>query len=288
MKKNFVDESRGRMIIFLGVLLAALWMVIAHETYMDSKEEKYNGRVRPGVVSSGTRSATPAPMVSMPTYHGHTPMISGAEVRSYAYSGHATMPSAASGSGLTVRTTSSATLHSIGAGGGGGGGISGGGSSSSRSGITYGGGSVSMPTLALATSSRTTYRASDAIAGMTASLSAQTAAAAPVYSAPGVRKAKPTDDGENDGDQVVDTDGVTVWTWSEDAEDWLNTTPVGTKRYDSEKGYMVEWNGTEWVQVVNQGDPNAPIGDTPWVWMLMLLAAYGGVKALKTRKNKTT
>ena len=271
MKKNFVDDSRGGMIIFLGVLLAALWMLIAHGAYEESKREKYDGSVHPGAVSSGTRNATPAPTVSMPTYRSHTPMVSGAAVRSYAYSGHATMPTAASGSGFTVRTTSSATLHSYGSGGGGGGGFSGGGSSSSRGGITYGGGTVSMPALAMATPSRRSRSEAGLMAEMASSTSDQVAAAGPA-----LRRVLPNGNGEYNGEYYNGQ-----W-WNEDEEEWVDDPFEGAVK--NEGGIMYRYEGGEWVPIENQADPNAPVGDVPWIILLMLVAVYAFAKK---RTSKT-
>ncbi len=143
------------MIVALGVLIAAIWMLAIYDTIQDAHEEKYDVSVRPGAVSYGIHSSATVPMVSSPTRHTAAPMISGSAVRSYAHYGHASMPSSAVGSGFKMHATSSATVHTVGSGNGGGGGTSSspaGGKGGSR-GIAYGGGSVSMPSLALATTS---------------------------------------------------------------------------------------------------------------------------------------
>jgi len=258
MKKQFKD-SRAGLIVALGVLLTALWLVIAYGAYEESKREKYLVNVKPGAVSYGTHSTAVVPMVSVPMHHSSVPMISGSAVRNYAHYGHATMPSASySGGGYRLHTTSSATVHTIGSGGGGGS-VGGGGGSSSGRGISYSGVSYSVPTLALATPSY----------GNPESAVSQ-------YNRV-IRRAKPTYDGQV-GDEVVDDeDEHIIWTWSEEAEDWVSTTPIGTKKYDPILGYMVEWNGSEWVKVENQADPS-PIGDAPWHWMLMLAIGYVVIK----------
>ena len=294
MKKNF-NDPRGGMIIFLGVLLAALWLAIAYSAYEESKRVKYDVCIKPGAVTYGTRSTAVMPTVSVQTHRTHAPMVSGGTIRSYAYSGHASMSRTSSGAGYRLHTTSSATVHTISSGGGGGGGSVGtsSGGSSSRS-ISYSTGSVSMPTLAMATPSRSSYSVSslrssiaDAASSMIPSTATVDMSGNSSVSLPGrsIRRAKPTWDGDNDGDEYTDPDDGTIWTWSEEAEGWVNTTPIGTKRYDSERGCMVEWNGTEWIPVSNQGDPGVPVGDASWHWMLLLIAGYAIVKRYVKKQN---
>ncbi len=270
---NYVDKSRGRMIILLGVLLAALWLVIAHAALEDARQEKYDGRVRPGVVESGTRTAAPTPVYVVPRPRTGVPMVSGNAVRSYAHSGHATMPSMASGSGYMVHTTSSATVHSIGSGGGSNNQspITNHQSASSSRGISYGGASVSMPSLALVTP---TYAASSEIY-MTSVLAA----------APGrnghVRKAQPSDpgtDGEWSDDGADDGD----W-WYYDEDHWRQPYDNET-RYDPIEDCTLIWTGSSWVKA-SEYDPGVPVGATPWLMMLMLAAGYCIAKTIRKKQN---
>ena len=103
-----------------------------------------------------------------------------------------------------------------------------------------------------------------------------------------MRKAAPTEDGEWDGEERPDSkDPTKIWVWSDDDETWYEYIPVGTRKYDETLGYIVEWNGSEWVKATDQGDPtNTPIGDAPWHWMLLLMAIYGGAKVWKRNKTK--
>ena len=114
MKSYKLTGSRVGMMIAIGVLLTALWLVAAYGTYMESQREKYDIHVSPGAVSYGTHSTATVPMVSV-SRRQSLPMISGGEVRSYAHQGHASMPSAAS-SANGLYTTSSATVKNIGSG----------------------------------------------------------------------------------------------------------------------------------------------------------------------------
>ena len=116
--KNDLRTPRLGMAVALCVALTALWLVALYGTYEDSHREKYDVRVTPGAVTYGTHSTAIIPTVSVPMRHSSVPMISGGAVRSYAYSGHAATPSATSGSGFKMHTTSSATVHTIGSGGG--------------------------------------------------------------------------------------------------------------------------------------------------------------------------
>lgn len=278
MKKQF-NDPRGGMIIALGVLLTALWLVIAYGAYEESKREKYEVRVKPGAVTYGTHSTTTIPMSSVSMHRSAVPMISGGAIRHYAHYGHATMPSATSGSGYRLHTTSSATVHTIGSGGGGGG-IGGASSSSSSSrGISYSGASVSMPTLAMATStyatSRSTFTSSDETLASASSSTRK------------VRKAKPSDDG-NDGDWSDDGAGDgDWWYWDDWAGEWIGPWD-GALRIEGGVTYKYEYEGGKWVPVGDQGDPTnpTPIGDAPWHWMLLLMAVYGGAKVWKRNKTK--
>lgn len=278
MKKNF-NDPRGGLIIALGVLLAALWLVIAFGAYEELKREKYEVRVKPGAVTYGTHSTTTIPMSSVSTHRSAVPMISGGAIRHYAHYGHATMPKMSGASNYRLHTTSSATVHSVGGGGAGGGGAysAGGGSSSSSRGINYSGASVSMPTLAMATStyatSRSTFTSSDETLASASSSTRK------------VRKAKPSDGG-NDGDWSDDDAGDgDWWYWDDWAGEWIGPWE-GALRIDGEVTYKYEEG--KWVPVGDQGDPTnpTPIGDAPWHWMLLLMAVYGGAKVWKRNKTK--
>lgn len=271
MRYYYVDKSRIGMILLLGALLIAIGALVTHAEYKEGKAAKFDATNRPAVASANYSNASAPATVSLPSRSVAAPMVSGAATRSYAYSGHATMPTAASGSGFTVRTTSSATLHSYGSGGGGGGGFSGGGSSSSRGGITYGGGSVSMPALAMATPSRRSRSEAGLMAEMASSTSDQVAAAGPA-----LRRVLPNGNGEYNGEF---NNGQ--W-WNEDEEEWVDKPFEGAVK--NEGGIMYRYEGGDWVPIENQADPNAPVGDVPWIILLMLVAVYAFAKK---RTSKT-
>ena len=252
MRKN-LDTSRAGMIVCLGVLLGALLLLIAFGTYHEAQRQKYIVSVHPGSVNYGTHSTAVVPMVSVPTHRSSVPMISGNTVRSYAYSGHATMPGTSSGnSNFKLHTISSATLHSIGGGGSGGGGGTSGGSTGSSKGISYSG-SFAVPTLALAAPSL--------------------ASASPLEATPrmGMRPRRaPGYDGTYEGEQGEDSGKYWIW----DGEEWIvaGEIPFGTTKIEG--GITYRWNGSAWEVVGDQLEPGVPIGDAPWILFLFLLMVY--------------
>jgi len=270
------------MLVFLGVLLALLWLVLAYGAYEESKREKYEVRVKPGAVTYGTRSTVTLPAISVPARTAGVPMISGRAVRAYAHYGHAAIPNATSGSNYKLHTTSSATVHTIGSGGMGGGGMMSGGASSSR-GIVYGGASVSMPTLAMAISSRSmesvTYQSSAMDYEQQTAISSTSASPARMS---GIRRILPNGNGEYNGEY----DPATGKWWNAVEDDWVDDPFDGAKRYNETLGYMEEYkDGIGWVKVEDQVDPT-PLGDTPWHWIVLLALGYGTIRTLKIRKQK--
>lgn len=266
MEKKF-KSPRGGMIVFLSLALTALWLIAVFGTYEDSQREKYEVRITPGAVSYGTHSSVTMPAMVSPTHRSSVPMVSGGAVRSYAHYGHATMPKASASSGYRMHTTSSAKVKTIGSGSGGGAGtgIASGSSSSSR-GITYGGGSVVMPTLAVASSS---FASSSSLSEAATSSSAR-------YGI-GQRRMPSADDGE-EGDWEEDTDG---W-WFKDEDGWREPY-IGETRIDPVLGYSVTWTGSTWVKS-SEYDPGVPLGATPWLLMMLLACAYACYKFVYNKK----
>ena len=245
------------MLIFLGVVLAALWLVAAYGFYKESERAKYDVSVSPGAVTYGTHSTALMPMTVSPLKHV-LPMISGGEIRSYARHGHATM-SVSGGSG-SMHTTSSAKVKSIGSGGSGSSGMmtSSGNSRSSQRGIIYSGASASVPVLAMTTSS-------------------QSASASATSVRHGINPRRmPSSPGTEEGD--IQQEGGKWWWW--DNEQWIEISeaslPVGTTKIEGGKTYR--WNGTEWEEVTNQTDPGLPVGPMPWLLMALLACAYAFCK----------
>ena len=78
----------------------------------------------------------------------------------------------------------------------------------------------------------------------------------------------------SEGDQYQDTEDPNLWWyWSEAAEDWVSgDPPVGTVK--EEGGVMYEWNGSAWIPKGNVPDLGTPVGDAPWLLLLLLMAVY--------------
>lgn len=261
MKKYKLTGPRIGMMIAIGTLLTALWLVAAYGTYMESQREKYDIHVSPGVVSYGTHSTATMPMVSTPSRQ-RMPMVSGGEVRSYAHHGHASMPAETVSASKGLYATSSATVTNIGSGMGTGISMSAstGTSSAPSRGIIYGSGNYAvMPTLALATTPRRS------------ATSEQTAMMSPI------RRVKGDGTGEYDGEYYNG-----LW-WSEDAEKWVSDPFEGCVKIVG--GWYCVYNGYGWVQISPVPDIGAPIGDAPWLVLLMLLMAYALAKSLRITKK---
>ena len=269
MTRNVQTLKSRVVLVGLCVAVLFLWAVAVYVTYQDTKMARYNVSIKPGAVNYGTHSTVTMPPVMRASYRHSTPMISGDAVRAYAHTGHATMPMASYGSssGFRIHTTSSASMHSIGGGGsaGGGGMMSSSGGSSSR-GIRYSGGSVSMPTFALAS---TPYTASNVY-----SASAQ--------AAPSMRKINPKDSGV-EGDEGDWFDGEEDGWWYYDEVGGWRAVVNGDSRFDPIKGYTVVWNGSDWVKE-SEYEPTVPLGATPWIMMMLLAGAYALYVRNKSRK----
>ena len=249
MKYNF-DTSRMGMLIFLGVVLTALWLVAAYGFYKESERAKYDVQISPGSVSYGTHSMALMPMTVSPMKHT-LPMLSGGAIRSYAHSGHATMPATAAKQDV-IHTTSSAKVKNIGSGIGSGGIMTTYNSSSRRGerGITYAGGNtVTMPSIAMVSVS---------------SMARAAAPAAPFR----MRQAAPTGPGY---EGQVENGGDGWYIYDPKAGGWRLVT-IGDARLDGGKTYY--WNGSDWVPE-EEYEPDVPVGPMPWLFMLLLALGYG-------------
>ena len=142
-------------VVFLVAGVVALWTCAMVEFTQENKRETYVVNIRPGIVNYGTHSSAIIPLVSAPQHSSAAPLISGNTVRSYAYSGHASMPSNVSSG--RIRTTSvGRTNTSTAATGTNGGSASSGVSSGATSrrasnalGSSYSAGVVPMPMMAM-------------------------------------------------------------------------------------------------------------------------------------------
>ena len=261
------SHSHHKLVLLLGALAIAL--LIQGVIHLHREVETFGAEHRYTTthVTYGTHSQATSmpPMVQSPSLRRTAvavPMASGSVPHATPYTLRSTPSS------FTIHTTSSAQVRTIGSGGSSG--ASGiattNGGSSSRRGITYGGASVSMPTLALSTPSMATGPSS-------------------ARHTTGPRRIRENGDGSYNGE--TKTEGGNTYYWDEDAEEWINNTPIGTTK--TENGQTLEWNGDDWV-VVKGTDPYVPIGPMPWLFMAVLSAAYVVVKSvkLKVKSGKLT
>jgi len=253
---NNTRPPRTGVIILASFLFVAILSIAFFNAYEQKAQALgHTVHITPASAHYGTVSSVTASAPIIPSIHQS---INPSIHHSY-HSGHATMPKvSASGAGFKIHTTSSASMHSYGSGGGGGGvGTSGGSShgTSSSKGIQYGGGSVSLPVLAVASSS--------------SAMSASFARASSARMGIGPRR-EPGYSGSKEGE--IGEDGGKYWMW--DGEEWIEQgdIPVGTTKIEGGKTYR--WNGSSWDEIGDQQDPGLPLGDTPWLWMLLLIGIY--------------
>lgn len=250
--RNYYNHSK--LFLLLGAVAIALLIQGVIHLYREVETFGAERRYTTSHVTYGTQSKATSmpPMVQSPSLHRTAvavPMTSGSVPHATPYTLH-TSPSS-----FTIHTTSSAQVRTIGSGvgsGAGGGGIATtNSSSSSRRGMTYSGASVAMPTLALATPS---------IAAEPSMVEPRTA---------GPRRIRENGDGSYNGE--TKTEGGNTYYWDEEAEEWVNNTPIGTTK--TENGQTLEWNGSKWV-VVKGTDPYVPVGPMPWLFIAVLAVGY--------------
>lgn len=260
--RNYYNHSK--LFLLLGALAIALLIQGVIHLYREVETFGAEHRYTTSHVTYGTQSKATAmpPMVQSPSLRRTAvavPMTSGSVVHSTPHTTRSTSSS------FTIHTTSSAQVRTIGSGGGsgaGGGIATTNGVGSSRRGMTYGGASVSMPILALATP---TYAA-------TASMQEE-------YNAFGPKRIQANSDGEYEGETSVD--GNQYW----DGEGWVNYNEGDTK-FNTETGKWQVYKGGIWVDVSDQADPYVPVGPMPWLFMAMLAVAYVVVKSGKLKVKR--
>ena len=243
--------SHSGMIVFLAVLLGAVWLLSIYETYEGGKRDKSVTSAKPGAVTYGTHSAVPALVPAVQPYHHTIPMISGSAIRSYAYYGHAAYT--VHHTPYTVHTTSSARVGNTGFGGVSGGAVTD--ASPSASAHASGGGnpSVALPVWAMASSART---------------SASLSSAAPARM--GDMRRMPGYEGD---DEEIKTDEDGTWLWDTEQGGWVLIEPaIGATKIEG--GNTYRWNGSAWVLVTDQQDPGLPLGDAPYLLFLLLAIGY--------------
>ena len=160
--KNKLTSPRMGAAVFLVAGVVALWTCALVEFTQENKRETYVVNIRPGIVNYGTHSSATIPLVSAPQHSSAAPLISGNTVRSYAYSGHASMPSNVSSGRIRTTSVGRANTSSVAAGANGGSASSGVSSGATRSmasnalGASYSAGVVPMPMMAMVSRSYAT------------------------------------------------------------------------------------------------------------------------------------
>lgn len=89
----------------------------------------------------------------------------------------------------------------------------------------------------------------------------------------GLRRAFPDDPEQG---EIHEEGGV--WYWYDDETGWV----LADTKIEGGKVYV--WDGKTWQYKGDQADPDAPIGDIPFILLLICAAAYG---ILRVRKTKT-
>lgn len=270
--KTEMKNPRNRVAIGMVCAMIGIWVFVIITSYRDAKKETYGPSAQLNPIGNASRRSISWTSGNSASYSSNAPMISGNAVRRYAYQGHSSMPSSSGmnnssvSGGYKVYTTSSATYHSYGASGGSGGGMytSTGKKTSSSPSVSYGSVSVSVPTIAM-NSSRLTKSSSEVTPTR--------------YAIPGRRRLHDNGAGGYDGDSDGEYyDGK--W-WSEDAEEWLSEPWEGVTKIDG--GLTYRYDGSGWVLVENQANPDSPIGDVPWIALLLMLGGYAVVKSVRRK-----
>ncbi len=249
MRNN--SQARSKLLMLLAILVLVLLIQGVVHVYRDMETHGAARKYASASVSYGThyQATSMPPMVQSPSLRRTAvavPMASGSVPHATPYTTRSTSSS------FTIHTTSSAEVRSVGSGGGGGGGIATmNGTTTSARGMRYGGASLSMPILALATPS----------------MAAEPAMAEP--RAAGPRRIQANGDGSYNGE--TKEEGGNIFYWDEDLG-WVDKTPIGTTK--TENGQTYEWNGTDWVLMEGTDPTVQPIGATPWFFMAVLAVAY--------------
>ncbi len=153
--------------------------------------------------------------------------------------------------------------------------------------------SFSMPTLAVTTLSVRAHTLANNNINITAANNTLTTSSiladAETPASPrmlGLRRAKPGDpgyDGEWRNESGEDTDW---WYYDDWAGDWIAAQKGDLRPKGDGNFYRYEGNG-KWTLVNDQGDPvGTPIGDIPWLMLLIALIAYSTCRVVKKKENR--
>lgn len=95
---------------------------------------------------------------------------------------------------------------------------------------------------------------------------------------PGIRRAQPDDDEGEEGLVLQDTEDPNIW-WYYGEDGWTTDIPNGARVIINGNAYV--WNGS-WIPDMN--GPDQPIGDLPWILLLLMTTGYAVCRKLKTKK----
>lgn len=267
MARNFKRDVRANLLLVLTVLViggVALYLVNLSLNEMEERDLAahrqvgilstlqhrfmaiYTGPEVYGVAHGGQGMST---VSGNTAYHATgTPHVGGAAYSRQAPQG---ATGASYGGGAVLPTQSSATMHAYG--GGSGSGVASGQSGHGSGSVSYSGGGYAtapaMPARKLSTGA-TTY-----------AVPAPVAEEEPVVASAGPRRAGSYGDYE--------------------PGDFVGGYVVGSQK--TEDGKVWEWTGTDWRYVSDVTEVNEPIGDTPWLWMLLLLGGYAAFAATRRK-----
>lgn len=187
-----------------------------------------------------------------------------------------------------VYQTSDHEMHSIGSGSGASGTASSGTTNYQQSSPSA---SFSVPTIIMSIPSVRTRAQTLAVNNINTATTSSVLADAETPASPrmlGLRRAKPgPDDPGYDGEWRNGGGGETDWWYYDEWEgDWIAAQKGDLRPAGDGNFYRYEGNG-EWTLVDDQGDPvGTPIGDIPWLMLLMALVAYSTCRVIKKKENK--
>ena len=288
-----MNKQHRQYVILIVVLLAcAASVFIGVKSILHSNDEMTTFAVGDWEGITLPRYHGPA-VYSTPAQQGYTvtmPMTSTSSRSlfhhnaAYAYhAGVTTTQRVQTGNGAyRVYQTSDQEVHSIGSGNG----SSGGASIGTTNVGSSVGSSFSMPSVALTLPSvRTrTLANNNILSANTASTSAIVADAGTVTRmsrASGIRRIHMEGD-EKYGDYDGEYDPATgkIWSGDEEGGEWIDPPDVNTEKWVN--GVLCVWTGSGWVPKSDVPEPDAPIGDIPWMMLLLAAAAFGTYRMRKS------
>ena len=140
--------------------------------------------------------------------------------------------------------------------------------------------SFSIPTLELTTLSvRTHTLANNNIYSTSPSLLADATSSSSVVRVGNIRRLTPDGDGEYPGEPNGDKTKI----WDEE-NGWVDPPAIGTIRTIG--GVECVWTENGWRPTSDLPEPGTPIGDIPWLMLLMALVAYSTCRVIKKKENK--